>query len=143
MRFTGITTLFRNQLPRGPRARRRVALLSAAVALLAPALAAQQPQSTPPAPAIAQTTPQPGNAPVPALSTLKSPPPAVQATEPKPNLPIADQSANLLKMANDLMAEVSKSTKDTLSVSVIRKADEIEHYARDVRLKAGNDVGAN
>jgi hypothetical protein len=48
---------------------------------------------------------------------------------------IAEESASLLKMATDLKAEVDKSNKDTLSLSVIRKAEEIEKLARSVRDK--------
>jgi hypothetical protein len=48
---------------------------------------------------------------------------------------IADDSARLLKLAADLKAEVDKSTKDTLSLNVIRLADEIENLARDVKEK--------
>lgn len=46
-----------------------------------------------------------------------------------------DDSAKLLKLANDLKAEVDKTSKDTLSLGVIRKADEIEHLAHNVREK--------
>jgi len=45
-------------------------------------------------------------------------------------------------MANDLMADIEKSNKDTLSIGVIRKADEIERFAHDVRLKMNTEVGA-
>ena len=38
-------------------------------------------------------------------------------------------------MATDLKAEVDKTTKDTLSLSVIRKADEIEKLAHSVKEK--------
>jgi hypothetical protein len=48
---------------------------------------------------------------------------------------IADDSAKLLKMATDLKAEVDKTTKDTLSLNVIRKADEIEKLAHAVKEK--------
>jgi hypothetical protein len=48
---------------------------------------------------------------------------------------VADESARLLKLATDLKAEVDKTTKYTLSLDVIRKADEIERMARDVRKK--------
>jgi hypothetical protein len=48
---------------------------------------------------------------------------------------IADDSARLLKMATELKAEVDKTTKDTLSLSVIRKADEIEKLAHAVKEK--------
>ena len=151
MRFTEYRLLPRMLKPRNPLALRRLACLCAAITLLRAPLAAQQPQSPPPASQSAQPAPQAANAPAaPALPTAivpnsggeKSAPPATDAAKPKPNPPIADQSAMLLKLANDLMAEIAKSNKDTLSVSVIRKADEIEHFAHDVRVKASTDVGA-
>jgi hypothetical protein len=46
---------------------------------------------------------------------------------------LADECADLLKMATALKAEVDKSTKDELSVSVVRKAGEIEQMVRKVR----------
>jgi type VI protein secretion system component VasF len=49
----------------------------------------------------------------------------------------ARECADLLKMATDLKAAVDKSSKDTLSVTVVRKADEIEQYAHKVRLGPG------
>jgi hypothetical protein len=48
---------------------------------------------------------------------------------------IADESTQLLSMALALKAEVDKTTKDTLSLNVIRKADEIEKLARTVKEK--------
>ena len=56
---------------------------------------------------------------------------------------IADDSARLLKLAVDLKAEVDKTTKDTLSISVIRKADAIEKLAHEVKEKMKLTVGAN
>lgn len=51
-----------------------------------------------------------------------------------PNEPeVAKQCADLLKMATDLKAEVDKTTQDTLSVTVVRKAGEIEQLAHKVR----------
>jgi cytoskeletal protein RodZ len=47
---------------------------------------------------------------------------------------IAGDTARLLQLATDLKAEVDKTTKDTLSVSVIRKADQIEKLAHDARV---------
>ena len=41
----------------------------------------------------------------------------------------------LLALANELKSEVDKSNKDTLSLDVIRKADEIEKLARSVKEK--------
>jgi len=39
----------------------------------------------------------------------------------------------LLRLATDLKQEVDKTTKDTLSVDVIRKANEIEKLARNIK----------
>jgi hypothetical protein len=45
---------------------------------------------------------------------------------------VAD-TEKLLMLATDLKAQVDKSTKDTLSVDVIKKADEIEKLAHSVK----------
>jgi hypothetical protein len=47
---------------------------------------------------------------------------------------VAD-AQKLLSLANELKADVDKSTKDTLSLDVIRKADEIERLAHTVKEK--------
>jgi hypothetical protein len=51
---------------------------------------------------------------------------------------IADESAELLSMALALKAEVDKTTKDTLSLNVIKKADQIEKLAKQVKEKMKN-----
>jgi hypothetical protein len=56
---------------------------------------------------------------------------------------LTDDSARLLKLANELKAEVDKTDKDTLSIAVIRKADEIERLAHIVKDKMKLTVGAN
>jgi hypothetical protein len=56
---------------------------------------------------------------------------------------LAEDSARLLKLANDLKAEVDKTNKDTLSLNVIRKAEEIEKLARNLKEKMKFTVGAN
>jgi hypothetical protein len=56
---------------------------------------------------------------------------------------IAEDSAKLLKLATDLKAEVDKTNKDTLSLAVIRKADEIERLAHNVKEKMKLTVGPN
>ena len=48
----------------------------------------------------------------------------------------------LLKLAADLKAEVDKTNKDTLSLTVIRKAEAIEKLARDVKEKMKLSVGS-
>jgi hypothetical protein len=56
---------------------------------------------------------------------------------------LAEDSARLLKLASDLKAEVDKTTKDMLSLSVIRKADEIERLAHNMKEKMKLTVGGN
>ena len=51
------------------------------------------------------------------------------------------ESAKLLKLATELKAEVDKTDKDTLSIGVIRKADEIEKLARSLKEKMKLTVG--
>jgi hypothetical protein len=54
---------------------------------------------------------------------------------------LADDSARLLTLAMSLKAEVDKTSKDTLSINVIRKADEIEKLAHNVKEKMKLTVG--
>ena len=56
---------------------------------------------------------------------------------------ITEDSARLLKLATELKAEVDKTGKDTLSLSVIRKAETIEMLAKGVKEKMKLTVGAN
>jgi hypothetical protein len=56
---------------------------------------------------------------------------------------IADDSTKLLKLATDLKAEIDKTNKDTLSLNVIRKADEIERLAHNVKEKMKLTVGGS
>jgi nitric oxide reductase activation protein len=46
---------------------------------------------------------------------------------------LVDDTNKLLGLANELKAEVDKSSKDTLSLDVVRKADEIEKLAHSVK----------
>jgi len=56
---------------------------------------------------------------------------------------ITEDSAQLLKLATELKAEIEKTSKDTLSLAVIRKAEEIERLAHNVQLKMKLTVNAN
>ncbi len=56
---------------------------------------------------------------------------------------LADDSARLLALAIALKAEVDKTSKDTLSLTVIRKADEIEKLAHTVRETIKQTAGAS
>ena len=48
---------------------------------------------------------------------------------------IMDDTARLLQLATELKTDVDKTTKDEMSLEVIRKADEIEKLAHDVKLR--------
>ncbi|MGD1107710.1 MAG: hypothetical protein ABR865_11755 [Terracidiphilus sp.] len=52
---------------------------------------------------------------------------------------VAKQCADLLKMATELKSEVDKSSMDTLSVAVVRKAGQIEQLAHRVRAANGRN----
>ena len=46
---------------------------------------------------------------------------------------LVEETAKLLVLANELKAAVDKSDKNTLSLEVVRKADEIEKLAHSVK----------
>jgi hypothetical protein len=46
---------------------------------------------------------------------------------------IIDDTAKLLQLATELKTDVDKTNKDEMSLDVIRKADEIERLAHDVK----------
>jgi hypothetical protein len=48
---------------------------------------------------------------------------------------LVNDTQKLLALANELKTDVDKSSKDTLSLDVIRKADEIEKLAHNVKEK--------
>ena len=56
---------------------------------------------------------------------------------------ISDDTAKLLELATELKTEVDKTSKDTLSLNVIRKAESIEKLAKGVREKMKLTVGAS
>jgi hypothetical protein len=87
--------------------------------------------------AAAQQTPQGSAAQQPAA---QAPATVAAADASKPTTPqtpqqkqLADDTAKLLTLANELKAELDKSSKDTLSVSVIKKAEQVEKLAHKVR----------
>ncbi len=54
-----------------------------------------------------------------------------------------EDSALLLKLARELNVEIEKTSRDTLTVSEIRKIDDIERLAHNVEQKMKLIVGAN
>ena len=65
----------------------------------------------------------------------------ISAAESERKRQISDESTQLLAMAEALKVEVDKTTKDTLSLNVIRKADEIERLAKTVKEKMKQGSG--
>ncbi|MDR3753592.1 MAG: hypothetical protein P4K93_05630 [Terracidiphilus sp.] len=72
------------------------------------------------------------SAPTPAVGQQQKPPAANTADETQKQQ-IASECADLLKMATDLKSEVDKTNRDTLSLTVVRKASAIERLAHKVR----------
>ncbi|MGD0629526.1 MAG: hypothetical protein ABR987_09245 [Terracidiphilus sp.] len=110
--------------------------------------AQQAPQSGQQPASASATTHDPG----PGLASTQSPPQVSSAQSGTQNLDaasterkkqIVDESARLLKLAKDLKAEVDKTTKDTLSLNVIRKADQIEKLAHNVKEQMKVAEGSN
>lgn len=56
---------------------------------------------------------------------------------------IADDTSKLLELATQLKAEVDKTSKDTLSLNVIKKAESIEKLAHGVKEKMKLTMGAS
>ena len=46
---------------------------------------------------------------------------------------LAEDTARLFQLANELKASMDKATKDTLSLDVVRKAEQVEKLAHKVR----------
>lgn len=63
--------------------------------------------------------------------------PAGTTTENADASKVAKQCADLLKMATELKSAVDKTSSGTLSVTVVRKAGEIEQLAHKVRIASG------
>jgi hypothetical protein len=73
----------------------------------------------------------------PQVAVANATPPAVDPSRQQ----VANEAADLLKMATALKSEVDKSTKDTLSVGVVRRANQIEQMAHKARTGSGTGKG--
>lgn len=100
---------------------------------------------------VAKAAPSTEAVPVPARSSPAPKPatpvaaaPTAPADIPLPTDPrqrqVAVECNELLHMAADLKTSVDKSTKDELSIDVVRKAGQIEQYAR--RVRTGSQLSA-
>ena len=68
---------------------------------------------------------------------------SVEAANAERKRQIADDTSKLLELATQLKAEVDKTSKDTLSINVIRKAESIERLAHGVKEKMKLTMGAS
>lgn len=110
----------------------------------APQPARPQQPAEPQQPARPQQQSQPQDAAHPAQTASVAEPEKPDASSAKPQTPqqkqLAEDTAKLLQLANELKTEMDKSTKDTLSLTVIKKADEVEKLARKVREEMKADL---
>jgi hypothetical protein len=95
-----------------------VGCIAALVFAMAPAGAAQEPV------AAVQT---------PANTVVSADNQSASTTQNPKQKQLADDTAKLLQLANELKAELDKSSKDTLSLSVMKKAEQVEKLAHKVR----------
>jgi hypothetical protein len=99
-------------------------------------------ENTSPAAAAPVTAPE-ENPPAAAAPVAAPTKPAASTPEEQRKQEVATECSDLLKMATDLKTAVDKTTKDELSVTVVRKASEIEQFAHkvrdDTRLTAGRN----
>ncbi len=107
-------------------------------------VAPPEPATSVPSPPSANSKPKSAPMPgTPKLESVTTEPESAAAPPPAPAAPpknldtdqkaVADASANLLELASSLKKEVDKTSADTLSVAVVRKAGEIEQLARKLR----------
>ena len=120
---------------------RRVWGSAALAAVLLPGMAVARQQGQ--AGTAAQTRAQDGANPAAPVAAQAAGGQTVDSANGQRKRQIADEGAQLLKLATDLKAEVDKTTKDTLSLAVIRKADEIERLAHNVKEKMKLTVGGS
>lgn len=98
-----------------------------------------QPEDTVPAENVAQpAAAQPAAAVSPAPV---APPVLIELPDDPKQRQVAIECNDLLTMATDLKAVVDKSSKDQLSLDVVRKAGQLEQYARKVRSGAAQVAG--
>jgi len=104
----------------------------------AAAVPSQEPATAVPSPPSATSKPKPAPKPEaqqPESATAVRPEAAPLVPLDDSQKAVADASANLLELANSLKREVDKTSADTLSVAVVRKAAEIEQLARKMRTR--------
>ncbi|HMG02479.1 MAG TPA: hypothetical protein VK596_05060 [Edaphobacter sp.] len=87
--------------------------------LLGIAATAQQPSSTPSSGKTTDAKTEPAKAPL--------------TPEEKKRADLVADTERLYKLTQELKAEVAKSNKDTLSVSVVKKAQEVERLAKSIK----------
>lgn len=90
-----------------------------------------------------EDVPQPGGTAgtQPVVAAAPTPPALIELPSDPKQRQVAIVCNDLLTMATDLKTAVDKSTKDQLSLDVVRKAGQIEQYARKVRAATAQTAG--
>lgn len=102
---------------------------------------ADQPKQPAPANAAARQSDSSGSVSKTASTATEPAPTATTLTpEQARQASMTADTARLYQLAQDLKAEVDKSTKDTLSVAVIKKAAEVEELARSLKERMKSDT---
>jgi hypothetical protein len=83
----------------------------------------------------AQSASEPAKA---AQSTEQKPASAPMTPAEKRKADLQADTEKLYKLTQELKVEVDKSNKDTLSVSVVKKAQEIERLAKSIKERSRN-----
>jgi hypothetical protein len=104
-----------------------------------PAEIGQPEEHTPPVESHPATAPSP-EIQSPASAPVSAPAPPVAVKEPEPPLssdPVERQlqidTAHLLQLTEELKAEIDKAGNNTLSLAALRKADEVQKLAKDLK----------
>lgn len=113
------------------------ALLLAASLMLVPASSAQQAQtSAPPTHHVPGLSPNPGE---PDNTMAQMTERMARERNADRQKEIVADTARLLKLAQQLNVDVSKSNKNTLSLAVVKDAGEIEKLAKEIKNKMKNE----
>jgi hypothetical protein len=83
-----------------------------------------------------QTAPPASSSAVSSDAKKPSDTPPSEAADPRQTQILAD-TQKLLKLSQELKTEVAKSSKDTLSLTVVKKAEEIEKLAKTLKEEMG------
>jgi hypothetical protein len=116
----------------------RVAVLSAAALLIGPGCGVMAAQRSPGMNSGKPIDPPPSGVPPVTSPTWSNPDDERKAMEDDRRKRLAADADRLVLLTNELKSDIDKTTKDQLSLGVIKKAQEIEKLAHDVENRLKN-----